>query len=704
MKRISIALLIFAFTISFVTLPAVAQSSSAVSFEKWLEKYGAWDRLENEYAQEQGADTPEMILKRAEVYLNLNSPQKALEIVEMTPAFDDNATEADRLWLGGQSHRALGDLSKSVLWFSQASSYMVNDSNMKRRFKDESGLENIWMDVWLKLYWSFAANQTVSKSSQGEVLKRIQEIGQKVYGGSYWEKANLVLNPTVSSETLTNTSTPDLGPDGQPLPPFISRKDTELIAQALASVSLEKFEEASTLVASISHEPVRFFWSSVVNFFQSGNAPTDLSLFIDGNYLKAYAFWNGNVLAPYSTSNSKWVLGNPDSGPWTKFRNNLLSMPIDDAVKAINNELGSMLISEQTAALLNNFKLALSMSSGDFINSATAWNSLEKRSLPLALKLAGALLFKDDFKKIMPVNTAEAFAVFPILVDLSGAAGNNVNPTNEAGFWISASQSKIKSLSKNEFPLDKLLLLAYWQQEFTKKPTAELAKRSAFLLDDTAYGVESMLYLANQAVRNKKLQLGAFYLNAIDREALSSQHEMAWLDIKARLELDSGRNAAALETFKLMTASEVDVPVMTRLRMALLYQQNRDFDAAREQLMSMWDNRANMTTTLQAETLFWLGEGEQAVHNKDKALDYYLKLAWQYPQENIWALTAMYRASLIYEKRGKYDTAKRLLTTVIKRADRKEQREAAKARIAAIDKKMGQVDSKKKSNTLVYPF
>jgi len=106
---------------------------------------------------------------------------------------------------------------------------------------------------------------------------------------------------------------------------------------------------------------------------------------------------------------------------------------------------------------------------------------------------------------------------------------------------------------------------------------------------------------------------------------------------------------------------------------------------------------------LQAETLFWLGEGEQAMRNPDKALDYYLKLAWQYPQENIWALTAMYRASLIYEKRGKYETAKRLLGTVVRNAARKEQRVAAQARIDAIDKKMGEEKSEGES-TLVYPF
>jgi len=152
-----------------------------------------------------------------------------------------------------------------------------------------------------------------------------------------------------------------------------------------------------------------------------------------------------------------------------------------------------------------------------------------------------------------------------------------------------------------------------------------------------------------------------------------------------------------------MTKTGEPVPVMTRLRMALLYQQRREYKTAQKELLAMWDARATMTTALQAETLFWLGEGEQAMRNPDKALDYYLNLAWQYPQENIWCLTAMYRASLIYEKRGKYETAKRLLGTVVRNASRKEQRVAAQARIDAIDKKMG-VERDEDNSSLVYPF
>jgi len=706
MNRLLTLLVIFTCAFS-TTVISTAQASPDTSYEQWLEKYGAWDRLEKEYAKEVDKDSPEVILKRAEVYLNLSSPAKALEIIEMTPAFSDNATEANRLWIGGQAHRALGNLSKSVLWFTQASKFIENKSEAQRRFKAERDLEYVWHDVWLKMYWSYNANFTLSRSTQKMTLNQIRKIGQDVWKDSFWKNAELTINTANSNATRPSAKSQKsvgLGPDGQPLPPFISRTDTESITRALAAASLEKFNEAQNYLASISQEPVRFFWTSIIIFLETGTIPSNLDVFIQGDYLKAHAFWAGNMLAPYSISRVHWLLGNPDSGPWTKFRNNLLAMPVDAANKAIDNELGSMLISDQTAALLNNFKLAFSLSNGDFIHTATTWNKIDKTSLPITLQLAGLLLFKDNLNNVLPLKPSEAFKLHPILTALSGAAGQDADATTEAPFWTSAPSDRLKSLSQQEWPMDKLLLLAYHQQRFDKKPSIELAKRSAFLFNDSSFGLKSMLYLADEAVRTKKLQLGAFYLNRINANALPGPLKVSWLDIKTRLELDSSRQEAALKTYKEMLATGEQIPVMTRLRMALLFQQRRNFEAAKEQLLAMWDMRANLTTTLQAETLFWLGEGEQAVRNTDKALDYYLHLAWQYPQENIWALTAMYRASLIYEKRGKYDTAKRLLNTVIRRADRKEQREAAKARINAIDKKMGKTSKSKQSSTLVYPF
>ena len=702
-KKLHLPALVLVFTFSLASAALAAQNGS---FEAWLEQYGAWDRLEKEYAAVPSGDTPETVLKRAQVYLNLNSPKQALEIIEMSTAFDDNATEAKRLFLGGKAHRAMGDLSKSVLWFTQSAKYARDLGVLKENFRQEPEMERVWADVWTKMYWSYLSNYTLSRDAQLDALTQVLDVGRRVWNDEFWEKAAAVLSPADGNGTLGSApSLPaaPLGPDGLPLPPFVSKVDTEAIVSSMAMVSLEKFEEARVRVSVITQQPVRDFWLMVINFLETGAEPVNITEFLSANYLKAYAFWAGNVLAPYSASRAQWLLGNPDSAPWKKFRNNLLSMPFADANKAIDNELGSMLISEDTATLLNSFKLALSLSDGDFISSATTWNKIDKRKLPLALKLAAVLLFKEDLKNVLPLDPAESFMVYPTLCALAGAAGDDLNARTEAPFWTVASKDNLKRLSTRDWPFDKLLLLAYWQESFARKPTTALAKCSAFLFDGTSFGINCMLYLADTAVRSKNLQLGAFYLNRINGDSLSSSQKMSWLDTKLRLELDAGKTETALKTFKEMTSLDAKIPVMTRLRLALLYQQRREFDAARDQLMIMWNDRNELSSELQAETLFWLGEGEQAVRNTDKALDYYLRLAWQYPQENIWALTAMYRASLIYERQGKYETARKLLTTVVRRADRKEQREAAKARIDAIDKKMG-VSDKGKESTLVYPF
>ena len=683
--------IVLTFLTGCLVLAAPAFGQPTQTYQEWLEHYGAWDRLEQQIATETAAETPAVILKRAQVYLNLNSPAKALEIIEMTPAFEDSY-EAERLWMGGRAHRGLGDLTKAVLWFSQAGKHM-SDAELQARFRSETGLETVWQDVWLKMFWSYSANHTLSRDSQREALSTILTAGRKVWDSAFWQSANnLFGGGALETQTATSSSS------------MVSQADTRLIAQAMAAVSLEKFEEASGFVNGLTQPAVRTFWMAVVDFLKDGNPPDQLNVFKEANLLKANAFWAGNVLAPYSTSREQWFLGNPDSGPWTQFRNNILEMSQSEAERAIDNELGSMLISEQTTNLLNNFKLALALSNGDFTSSTTTWNNLNKQSLPISLRLAGILAFKESFNKVLPEKPAEAYALYPVLASLAAAAGQESQARTEAPFWTAAPADQLQSLAKVQYPLDRLLLLAYWQQFFAATPTVELAKRAAYLYDDSSFGIQSLIYLADDAVKTKRLQLGAYYLNQIDDTTLPANLKMAWLDIKTRLELESGRQATALDTYKLMTDSGEPIPVMTRLRMALLYQQRNQYEDAQKELLTMWDARASLTSALQAETLFWLGEGEYAMHNPDKALDYYLRLAWQYPGENIWALTAMYRASLIYEKRGKYETAKKLLGTVVRNAARPEQRGAAKARIDAIDKKMGEENLDPADSTLVYPF
>ncbi|MBA4357807.1 MAG: hypothetical protein C0405_08795, partial [Desulfovibrio sp.] len=87
--------------------PKAAPTDAA--FEQWLKKHGAYDRIVLPAPENTGDDGDANALKRAEGLLLQGSPQQALALIEAQPASADAATELQRLWLGAQAHRALGD-------------------------------------------------------------------------------------------------------------------------------------------------------------------------------------------------------------------------------------------------------------------------------------------------------------------------------------------------------------------------------------------------------------------------------------------------------------------------------------------------------------------------------------------------------------------------------------------------------------------
>jgi TolA-binding protein len=110
-------------------------------------------------------------------------------------------------------------------------------------------------------------------------------------------------------------------------------------------------------------------------------------------------------------------------------------------------------------------------------------------------------------------------------------------------------------------------------------------------------------------------------------------------------------------------------------------------------LTTLWEQKNKLSVKLQAETLFWMAEGFQYQKKMDQALTAYLRVAYAYPGQNIWAVTAMYRAALIYEQNKQFVPAGNLLQEVIKRADRESQKEAAQDRLDGIRARSGQQES-----------
>ena len=657
-------------------------------YMQWLEQYGAWDKLQQGYDID--SDAPDIILKKAEIALQTGDAAQALQVLERTPPFEDEAEEARRLWLGGRAYRALGRPAKAVLWFSQAGEHM-EPRPMAKAFRSEDGLDTIWIDVWRRLFWIYAANPLQSREAQKLVLRTTLDQAKAVWGrDNFWAQAQQVLDGKTPAGAAEATAlTPSEG-------------DRAAVARALAAVSIGDFEAAASLLLLVQDATVQEFWSGIVDFLEVHKVPESLDIFSDSDYVKPATFWSAGLLTPGADA-AAWFLGDAATPAWDTFRKKLLEMDPDDALVAIDKEMDSLFIDERTRTLLQGFKLALAAWQGRMEAAEEVWLACDRPALPLGLKLVGLILFDARLDDVLSCDSAEATRTSALLTILASAAGRDVAVAWQAPFWVQVSQNRLNSVMANIWPLDRLLVLADWQHRWQRDQDMDLARRVAFLFPDTTLGVDCILALADAALQNQRFKLSGYYLGMLEGSSLNADQRNRALGVRAKLDLDVGRDDEALRNFKELLKDGGELPVMTRLRLALLLQQKGDLAGARKHLLLLWDQREALDTAMQAEILFWLGEGEHARGNMDAALDYYLKLAFEYPQENIWALTAMYRASMIYEAKGNFATAKKLLGTVIERADRKEQREAAKARLTAIEGKMGRAPGDR-TGSVAYPF
>lgn len=699
--------------------PAAAKpAASDGAYEQWLKKYGAYDRIA---VPEVGADdgTGASTLKRAEAHLLQGTPQQALALIEAQQPYEDNALETQRLWLGGHAFRSLGDPYKAVLWYS-ASAKLMEPKQLKAKLVAESGLEALWVDVWRRQFWAFVGNPSASREALEETLQTLQAQAETAWGREgFLGKSKESLDLASGSAGLGAANMDSEGSEAVEKPAgkssksakaadkaakegvlAVSEADRLHVAQAVSAASLEDYAQAREFLAGISAPPLRDFWSALLTFLDTGKAPGAKSLGAAG-YAKAAGFWSANLLAPYAGSREDWLLGS--SAPsWTRFKANLARLSRPEAQDAVDKELQSLLLSDEMSRLLRSLKFVLLLQDGKLDEAREIWVGLDKRKLPICLRVSGGLVYQEDMKTLLPQEIGAAGKLSPALASLLSAGGIGTPLAGEAPFWTRAEVGKNSNVNKS-WPLDRLLVLADWQARWVAAPSSDLARRSAFLFPDTSYGYDCLLYLTQRAVENRSFQLAEAYLFRMEKLSTDKIGTVARLSLKAKMERESGKDELALATYQQILALGVDMDPKTRLDMATFLQLKGDFDGGRTQLQILWDQRDKMPRPQQAEILFWLGEGEHSLRNYDAALDYYLRLAYQYPQEPMWPTVAMYRSAMIYEIKGNFETAKKLLRQVIATADTKEAQEAAKNRLSALETKSGKT-TPKESGEPVYPF
>lgn len=681
--------------------PAAKNDAPDGAYEQWLKKYGAYDRIavpDVDADDGSGASA----LKRAEAHLLQGTPQQALALIEAQQPYDDNALEAQRLWLGGHAFRSLGDPHKAVLWYS-ASAKLMDSKQVKAKLVAEPGLEALWVDVWRRQFWAFVGNPSASREALEETLQTLQAQAETAWGReNFWGKSKEALDLANGAAGL-DTADKSAGKSGKSAKEAVlavSEADRVRIAQAVSAASLEDYSQAKEFLAGISAPPLRDFWTALLTFLDTGKAPGAKSLGAAG-YAKAAGFWSANLLAPYAASREDWLLGS--SAPsWTRFKANLTKLSRQEAQEAVDKELQSLLLSDEMSRLLRSLKFVLLLQEGNLDAAREIWDGLDKRKLPICLRVSGGLIYQEDMKTLLPQEIGAAGKLSPALAALLSAGGIGSPLAGEAPFWTRAEVGKNSNVNKS-WPLDRLLVLADWQARWVAAPSSDLARRSAFLFPDTSYGYDCLLYLTHRAVENRSFQLAEAYLHRMEKLSTDKAGTVARLSLKAKMERESGKDELALATYQEILALGVEMDPKTRLDMATFLQLKGDFDGGRKQLQILWDQRDKMPRPQQAEILFWLGEGEHSLRNYDAALDYYLRLAYQYPHEPMWPTVAMYRSAMIYEIKGNFETAKKLLRQVIATADTKEAQEAAKNRLSALETKSGKT-APKESGEPVYPF
>ncbi|WP_415712969.1 tetratricopeptide repeat protein [Maridesulfovibrio sp.] len=660
------------------------------SFESWLEKYGAWDVLEQNYSQT--GDTPELILKRAETAFNLGRYSACLGILQSTPAFTDKNQEITRLWLGGKCQRALGDPVKGVIWFSQAARLMDQET-MTSKFKEDSYFKSVWFDVWRSLYWGYRVTPDSARESRKMLLEQTFRQAEKVWPTTYF-----IVNSKTKLAGLNSSSEIDPAVSNSTV---VNEDDRMAIAKSLAASSIGEWEKSDHALDMISNSTVQVFWKSVNMFLESGKTPEATSTFSQAGLIRPASFFEAGVLEPAVLSPALWQLGAPTSTAWNVFRKKLLEMEPEEALKTIDRETGSLLLSSELVNALQNYRLAFAFLTGDMELARNVLKRLDADTLPISLRIASGIAFKLPLSKVISTVDYGKNENLYIISTLSEAAGVDYFKGIDTPFWSPISH---KSLNQtiNANPLDRLLVFADLAQQEDIKNKIKVARRCAFLFPKSRLGAESFIALADHAAVNRDFKLSAYYLKRVDQDKYGPELRMKWLAAAVEYDLAEGNDAKAMKAYNEILQSGGTLPAEKELKLALMIQQKGELKKAQAILERIWSTRDDLKNNeLRAEILFWIAEGEHAMGKKEKALQHYLELAWEFPEQNIWAVTAMYRASMIYEHKGHFETAKRFLRTVIKRADRKAQKEAAQARLNAIDTKLAKVGAGK---DVSYPF
>ncbi len=674
--------------------PAVnkpAPKPSKLTYQDWLKRYNAWDKLEKEYGAAE--HTPENIIKQARVAMNAGDPNKALQIVESVAPFEDNSVEIDRLWVGAQAWRALGLPDRSVLWFVGAADLMKPEERVQRLTK-EPGLAMVWKDVFRKLFQVYIHNNNLSREAQGVYLSQVIGHGASIWiNDKFWK---------VVKSTLEKVQTVEPAKAKDDLSRLSKDINKIRIAQAIATV-VEGYSDWNGTLIDMADKDRSGFWIALLSLIENNDQPSlDLSK-IALQAIRVQRFLEHDFDAAATMLASNWIQSS-NTLDFKQFKRNCRLLSMQELHELfINGSPESLMIGFVAADELLPLRLGVSIAVNDRQEAEKIWKIINKTTLPNGLRLASMFYFNQTFKDAFNRGPDFGSPNDLLWLTLLEAAGNAPFLPHLVPFWQPVVPEKDRLKLIYSWPLDPDVMFKVWKYDWNRRSGPNLARRVAYLYPDEQFGMLCTLFLAENSLGNNQFNLAQYYLSGVDTKATNSTLTAEYYRVKAELQISREDIDGAYESYQQLVGTGAPIDDTTRLKIAFLLQQRGELEQGRKHLLTLWEKREQYETPMQAEILFYLAEGEQAMNNSDQALDYYLHLAWKYPQESMWALTAMYRASNIYESLEQYEPAVRLLKTVVKNAETPKQRETATLRLENIQARQAK-DTEHGAGSVPYPF
>ncbi|MDD2219111.1 MAG: tetratricopeptide repeat protein, partial [Desulfoplanes sp.] len=617
----------------FISQHVYAAQKTAQSFDAWLETYQAWDVFEQELSMQ--SPSAKNVLARAETLVRLNQPQKVIELLGQP--YPNSDQEKQRLVLRARSQRLLGMYDECVLTWLKLTQTVPQEIYLPLIAK-EPGLALLFEDIWKQWFWaSFFTQNSGVHDSRRPLMNQMLALGNQAWPQNvFWKQAQ-----PVYAHVQVSTPRPDLSLQNTVQ---ISEEQTR-IGKALAYWSLGFWDKGDLLLIGLANKQRALFWGNMGVLLghpegtSSGLSPsryrTD-SLGTDQSFF--------TLFAPKIRATSTWLLAPPDAPSWSSFVDRLTKESLDQALATIDQEQGSVFLPPQIQQGLSVCRFALALQKDDIQNLKQSWMKLiaGNKHPPLLLGLAYMIL---GGQPELPEDVQEA----AMLTYLGQAAGTDAYPDVLGFFWDTP------ATTQQIYPLDYLQTYVSLTRTMETAPNHVDSMHLAFLFPHSPAAQKALLFLARETNKNGNKKLAWAYLQKIQTKDLDQDDRVEFLLAKAGMEMELGYEDAALRDYGiLMQENPGRVPLEKQLKLALLGQQKRQWTWAQGILEGLWDKRALVDEQIRAEILFWLGEGAQSQGKLGKALEYYLRLAWSYPGQNIWAVTAMYRAGLIYEKRGEF--------------------------------------------------